>query len=91
MNTSIQIMDSGKSLRGYENAKKNAFELRDDLNIQYSILQNIRYSDGFYSSKKSLYHLYIKQSVPETGTSRQVSYTKGRERLLSKELGKMTP
>ena len=38
MNTSIQIMDSGKSFRSYENAKKNVFELRDDLNIQYSIL-----------------------------------------------------
>ncbi len=33
----------------------------------------------------------IKIPVPETDTGRLVEYTKGRERTLSKELGKLAP
>jgi hypothetical protein len=33
----------------------------------------------------------IKTPVPETDTGRLVEYTKGRERTLSKELGKLAP
>jgi hypothetical protein len=45
---------------------------------------------------KSKLHIYKYESifnylpVPETDTGRKVEYTKGRERTLLKELGKMT-
>ena len=41
--------------------------------------------------RKARTPLTIKLPVPETDTGRLVEYTKGRERTLSKELGKLAP
>ena len=46
---------------------------------------------GKDSAKKSQLSVENLVPVPETDTGRQVEKTKGRERTLSKELGKMTP
>ncbi len=41
--------------------------------------------------EKLVLHLTIESPVPETDTGRLVENTKGRERTLSKELGKLAP
>ena len=41
--------------------------------------------------QEKLEHLINKIPVPETDTGRLVENTKGRERTLSKELGKLAP
>ena len=41
--------------------------------------------------QEKLEHLINKTPVPETDTGRLVENTKGRERTLSKELGKLAP
>ena len=43
------------------------------------------------SVKKSWLYVEASVPVPETDTGGEVENTKGRERTLSKELGKMTP
>ncbi len=41
--------------------------------------------------QENLIHLITRLPVPETDTGRLVENTKGRERTLSKELGKLAP
>ena len=41
--------------------------------------------------QEKLLHQYNRTPVPETDTGRLVENTKGRERTLSKELGKLAP
>jgi hypothetical protein len=43
------------------------------------------------ASKKSSNHRNLNGPVPETDTGGEVENTEGRERTLSKELGKMAP
>ena len=60
-----------------------------ELSREYKIL---RYQSSLcHASKKSLSYHKLQVPVPETDTGRWVEYTQGRERTLSKELGKIAP
>ena len=67
--------------------KETNFELRRDTDNTACGIARQR----CHTSKKMPYSVNLKLPVPETDTGRLVENTKGRERTLSKELGKLTP